>query len=135
MNEQPNGRATRRAFLTAVSTVAVAAALPATANATPSPGPIATLAAERRALLKAINNHEGTDEDASPMMDRWDEIDRELIASHAETPAEALALLQVARDDYYQFNIEDSVETDQGERLVLSAFDNVLRVLGAAGQG
>jgi len=124
---------TRRSALHLAAGAVAVAAIPVAALASiePSLGPIGRLARERVALMATLNGQEMTDEEQEPILQRWKEIDQEIINAKPDTLPELLAMLGVARDDFLQFNSDDSgnFKGDPGQWLVFSALDNALRVL------
>jgi hypothetical protein len=66
------------------------------------------------------------------------ELDHQFIDAKANTPAEAVASLEVARADFVQFHfggVAYSDDGDTGDKMVLAAMDNALRVLRQLLQG
>lgn len=124
---------TRRNALHLAAGAAALAAVPiaAFASAEPGLGPIGRPARERREIVAFMNGPgDHTDEEIEPLVDRMSQIDREIIATEANSIPEAVAALQDARDDFWTFTFEGrEASTNDGDRLVLAALDNALRVL------
>ena len=129
--------ATRRDLFGLVAGAAVAASVPGIAAAASVPvaattGPnMVVLAREWFSLNSAID---GVDSDgtARPLLDRMSEIEDQLTAGKASSPAEAIAALEVARADMVRFKfggVAYSEGGDGGYLLALTAIDNALRVL------
>ena len=127
--------------LAAAALVGTVAATPAIASSAPLPSPTTTpdagsltgLAREWHGLRPRIEAST-TDAEAEPLFDRATAIEEEIRSRNARTPADALAMLEVARTDMVQFKFADVAygeSGDDGDRLALSAIDNALRVLRA----
>ena len=128
MSQATQPTITRRNALHLAAGAAALAVVPIAAVASRS---MTTAAEEWFAVRQAINQVD-TDEQADPLMTRWTELDEELIAGEAKTPADAVAALEVARADMIAFKfggVAYSDHGDGGDHLALSAIDNALRVL------
>ena len=132
---------TRRDMISlAAAVVSTVAGKPAVASSgiprattTADAGSLTELAREWHALKPRIEATT-TDAVAEPLFERATAIEEEIRSRNARTPADALAMLEVARTDMVQFKFADVAygeSGDDGDRLALSAIDNALRVLRA----
>jgi len=73
-----------------------------------------------------------TDKEAEPLLARGQAIEQEFLSRRLQSPADAVAALEVARTDMVQFKfggIAYSDDGDGGDHLALSAIDGALGVL------
>ena len=125
----------RDVFQLAAGAVAVSAIAAVTAPAPPANMP--ALAREWFALHDAMRDRtEGSDTELDDFVSvccaRQNEIEEEMNGRTARIPADAIAHLEVARDDMIRFRFGGTAYSDRGDggdHLTLSAIDNALRVL------
>lgn len=129
---------TRRGFISLAGAVAGAAALPIAAVAQPavssaalSPDPLIGLVTEWRRVWTSLNGHDPTDEEETQWGNDVRQIEETIIATDAKTAAGALAVLEVVREDFLQFNFHGE-EPSLGDRFTLSGLDKALTALRAS---
>jgi len=124
--------------LAAAAVVSTVAGKPAVASSgiprattTADAGSLTDLAREWHGLRPRIEAST-TDEEAEPLFERATAIEEEIRARNARTPADALAMLEVARTDMVQFKFSGLAygeSGDDGDRLALWSIDNAVRIL------
>jgi len=122
------GLAAGAAVAVSVPGIAAAASLPVAATT----GLTMVALAREWFSLNGVIDGVDSDETAAPLFDRMREIEDQLTAGKASSPAEAIAVLEVARVDMVRFKFNDvaySESGDGGDHLALSAIDNALCVL------
>jgi anaerobic selenocysteine-containing dehydrogenase len=119
---------TRRKFLTTTAQAAAVVAVPAGAMATATEaGPVEKLIAEWQASNTAYcTSDEGiTQEMEDAFLAESDAIEQRMLTAKAETPRDAHAFLEWARQEFLEYHGDKYI----GDQLIAHALDNALSIL------